>query len=233
MLSLLQEPPAVIAAYLCSILIALCVHEWAHAIVATRLGDPTPHNYGRLTLDPRAHIDPIGALLFLTTGFGWAKPVPINPTYFLHRKRDTLLVAIAGPLSNLILAIIAFILLLALTDVTITHSAWELIFSLGSRSNSSLELFFQIFLQHSLFANLSLMAFNLIPIAPLDGSKVLHAFIPLHFEDVYDEFMQRGPFILLALLLAEYILHIPLLSVPITWIMNLALMGMTAVAGLL
>ena len=97
--------------FILSILIALTVHEWAHAFVANRLGDPTAREMGRLTLNPIVHLDPMGTILFLLVGFGWGKPVPVNERYFHHPKRDTALVAAAGPVSNLVLAFIAFIAL--------------------------------------------------------------------------------------------------------------------------
>lgn len=199
LLSVLQNlfnPPFIIA-----ILIALTVHEWAHALVADRLGDPTPRSEGRLTLNPVAHLDPVGTLLFFLVSFGWGKPVPVNPRYFKHYKRDSALTAIAGPISNLILAILAL--------VFINH-VLPLFMHVGSTDRVGLffsEVFFNLVL-----INLSLMAFNLLPIAPLDGSKVLEAFIPLRHEDAYHRFMQRGPMILLGILILERAFNIPILA---------------------
>lgn len=209
MLENLFNPPFIIA-----ILVALTVHEWAHAFVADRLGDPTPRSEGRLTLNPIAHLDPVGTLLFFLVSFGWGKPVPVNARYFKHYKRDTALVAIAGPVSNLILAILAL--------VFINH-VLPLFVSVGSTDRIGLflsEVFFNLVL-----INLSLMAFNLLPIAPLDGSKVLEAFIPLRHEDAYHRFMQRGPMILLALLILERAVNLPILA---TW-MTLIVRGVIAV----
>ncbi len=210
--------------YLISLLIAITVHEWSHAFVATRLGDPTPHNSGRLTLNPIAHLDPLGALLFLTAGFGWAKPVPVNASYFHHPRRDLLLTAAAGPVSNLLLAILAFIGLLFIgwhPGVTV----WELLSP--SVSGSIGAPFFSQLFAYSLFVNLGLMAFNLLPVAPLDGSKVLEASIPPSMQDTYDDWMRYGPYVLLFLLLGENFLGIPLLSSWITWIMD-AVLGLFA-----
>ncbi len=210
--------------YLISLLIAITVHEWSHAFVATRLGDPTPHNSGRLTLNPIAHLDPLGALLFLTAGFGWAKPVPVNAGYFHHPRRDLLLTAAAGPVSNLLLAILAFIGLLFIgwhPGVTV----WGLL-APSTGGSIGLAFFSQLF-AYSLFVNLGLMAFNLLPVAPLDGSKVLEAFIPPSMQDTYDDWMRYGPYVLLFLLLGENFLHIPLLSSWITWIMD-AVLGLFA-----
>jgi Zn-dependent protease len=199
--------------YIIAILIALSVHEWAHAFVASRLGDPTGKYEGRLTLNPVAHIDPLGALLFLTVGFGWGKPVPVNPRYFKNIRRDTALVSLAGPFSNLVVAFIAFFgLKLLAPHVDGTSGQGLLQFSASAGGGMG---FLMSILADSLFLNLGLMAFNLLPIAPLDGSKVLGSLIPLRYEDDYDRFMQYGPYLLLALLIMERAVNFPLLE---TWI---------------
>lgn len=211
-----------------SILIALSIHEWAHAVVATKLGDSTPGDAGRLTVNPIAHLDPLGALLFLTVGFGWAKPVPVNPMYFRKPRRDTCLVAVAGPASNLLLALAAMIGL-ALFGQREGVSAWELL-ELPARGQLLTAFTLQL-LASSLFINLGLMAFNLLPIAPLDGSKVLQAFVPIRLAEKYEEFMRVGPYILLALFLAEGLLHIPLLSIWIVTIMDGVLSALQRIVG--
>ncbi len=207
-------PPAIIA-----ILIALSVHEWAHGYVAWKLGDPTAKYEGRLTLNPVAHLDPMGTLLFLIVGFGWGKPVPINPRYFKNHRRDTALTAIAGPVSNLILAFCAFVLLTVFFPGVLMGSVTGLL-STGSIAWQS---FLAETLSMSLFINLGLMAFNLLPIAPLDGSKILAPFIPRRYEYDYERFMQYGPFLLLGLLLADRILGIPVFYSWMTSIMNAVL----------
>jgi len=212
-----------------SILIALSVHEWAHAYVATRLGDPTPSQEGRTTLNPIAHIDPLGALMFIAVGFGWGKPVPINPHYFHRPRRDTALTAIAGPFSNLVLAVISFFLLYGLST-QLGLSADDLMNS--PASSSSVQKFFVELLTSSLIINLGLMAFNLIPIAPLDGSKVLQPFIPLRHEDTYEEFMRRGPYILLFLLIGERVLNMSIISGWVYWIMGLVLGFLSLLVGM-
>ena len=166
-----------------AILIAVSIHEWAHAMVATRLGDPTPGDAGRLSINPLAHLDILGIVMFLTVGFGWAKPVPINPSYFKNHKRDVCLTAIAGPLSNLVLAIIGLIGLRVLGEHA-GLSAWDLLNVDGTGPVWSVFLI-QLF-GAMVFINLGLMAFNLLPIAPLDGSKVLEVFVPLRYSDQYD-----------------------------------------------
>lgn len=220
----LLNPPFIIA-----ILIALTVHEWAHAFVADKFGDPTARDLGRLSLNPIAHLDPMGTLMFFLIHFGWGKPVPVNPRYFKNIRRDSALVSLAGPLSNLILAIFSFILLMVFApQVMHVGSGEELLMShgIGERFHA----FITQILTNSLFINLGLMAFNLIPIAPLDGSKILEAFIPYRYADTYETFMQRGPMILIGLLVLERALEIPILVTWISFIMDsvLRVMGMFA-----
>lgn len=148
-------------------LIALTGHEFAHAWVSTKLGDPTPRREGRLTLNPMAHLDLVGTILMILTGFGWAKPVGVNPMYYRDRKKGMALTAIAGPIANLIMAffgvLIGMLLLVA-----------------GSYLGWPEDVIGVIMLVCYLFAtrNLGFMVFNLIPIPPLDGSKVLGMFLP-------------------------------------------------------
>lgn len=203
--------------YIIAILIAISVHEWAHAFTADRLGDPTPRDHGRLTINPIAHLDILGALMFLIVGFGWAKPVPVNPAYFKHHKGGMALTAIAGPLSNLILAFIAYAVLTVIATRD-PASVADLLRG-GTTASPSLTILLMV-LQGSLFVNLALMAFNLFPIAPLDGSNVLRLFIPLRYEDRYEDFVRVGPYILLFLLLFESFLPFPLLSSWVRWIME-------------
>ncbi len=197
-------------AFLISILIALSVHEWAHGFAAMKLGDPTAKYEGRLTLNPIAHLDPVGTLMFILVGFGWGKPVPVDPRYFKNVRRDSAIVSLAGPFSNFIIAWIAFFGLLAMSGGNIPGSPIGLL-TMRTSSNPFVLVFIQI-CASSLFINLALMAFNLLPIAPLDGSKVIRPFIPLQYEDIYHEFMRRGPFFLILLLIFESFAGIPLLS---------------------
>ena len=193
--------------FLIAILIAFTVHEFSHGLVASWLGDPTAREEGRLTLNPVAHLDPLGALLFLTIGFGWGKPVPINPRYFRNEKLGITLTALAGPLSNLLLAFI-----------TLFIGKLLLLFPLEV-STGVAQFFFELF-QNLLFLNLGLMAFNLLPVAPLDGSKILAVFIPWRYERTYEGYLRHGPVILLALLLGERLLGIPLIVGWISAILN-------------
>ncbi len=221
-MSELFNPPFIIA-----ILVALTVHEWAHAFAADKLGDPTPRSEGRLTLNPIAHLDPLGTLLFFIVHFGWGKPVPINPRYFKNFRRDTALVALAGPLSNLIVAFIAFFLLIFFApEVLHVSSPDELLSTVGF--GAQFQAFVSQVLSNVLFINLALMAFNVLPVAPLDGSKILESFIPVRYENEFRAYIDYGPYILIGLLIAERVFTIPILFGWISMIMNAVLRVMVA-----
>lgn len=196
--------------YLLAALLAITVHEACHAFAAKRLGDDTAEMMGRLTLNPLSHLDLLGSILFLTVGFGWAKPVPVDPRNFRHPIRGMALVALAGPASNLVLAAAAY-LALCLIAPSFGSAGLGQFLSGDAGGNPFFTVLIQ-FLGQSLFVNLALMAFNLLPVAPLDGSKILQAFIPWNYSDLYEEFLQRGPWILLILLLAGDFLGFPFLS---------------------
>lgn len=150
------------------LLIAFTVHELAHAVTADYLGDPTPRRMGRITLNPLKHLDPFGTIMLIISGFGWAKPVMVNPMNMRGNPRTSMaIVALAGPLSNFVMAVIAgLIFRIGLVDVNAVFS--------GSGSGLSVE---SVLLQF-LLINLALLFFNLIPIPPLDGSKILYAILP-------------------------------------------------------
>lgn len=148
-------------------LIALTVHEFAHGWVSQKQGDPTPRYEGRLTLNPLAHLDVMGTILMILTGFGWAKPVGVNPMYYKDRKKGMALTAIAGPVANFILAFIG-VIMGVLFNILGIKLAW---------SASVINILNWIFYVFA-YRNLCFMVFNLIPVPPLDGSKVLGMFIP-------------------------------------------------------
>lgn len=200
--------------FIIAVLVALSVHEWAHGFVAYKLGDPTAKYEGRLTLNPISHLDPIGTMLFVLVGFGWGKPVPVNPQYFKNYKRDTALVAIAGPVSNLLLALAAFALLMLFGKENLLFSP---VFTAepSTLAKVGIEL-----LTDFLQINLVLMAFNLLPIAPLDGSKVLRPFIPAQYDNQYEEFLRNGPKILLILIIASRLFNLPVFSLWINLILS-------------
>lgn len=203
--------------YIIAILIAITIHECAHAYAARRLGDHTAEDQGRLTLNPVSHIDPLGALMFLVVGFGWAKPVPVNPLHFRNPNRDMAITAIAGPVSNLLVAIISFALLALLGGIG-GGSVLSLLDG-DTAASPAMTVAMQI-LDDSLFVNLALMAFNLFPVAPLDGSSVLRIAIPRQFQDRYEDFIRVGPWILLGLILFESFLPFPILSLWVHSIMD-------------
>lgn len=164
------------------LLVALPIHELAHAVTAVQLGDDTPRRMGRLTLNPLAHLDVLGSLLIFFAGFGWAKPVQVNP-YNLRSgaSMGMAVVAAAGPLANLVLAVLAALPL-----------RFGLLDAAGSFARGVAVDF--------IFINIVLLLFNLIPIAPLDGSKILRAFAPPGMDRLFMQMDQWGPFLLMALL---------------------------------
>jgi Zn-dependent protease len=218
----LPDPPFIIA-----VLIALTVHEYAHGLVAYWLGDPTAKHEGRLTLNPVAHLDPLGTLMFLLIRFGWGKPVPVNPRYFKHYRRDTALVAVAGPVSNLLIAVGAYIVLFALASRL--PQVGDILFG-AVEGNPALRLVIET-LRTSVIINLGLMAFNLLPIAPLDGSKILGAFVPLKYEDQYEQYLQYGTYVLLSLLILERLFNVPILLGWIYGIINPILHLLSLIGG--
>lgn len=173
--------------FLPGIIIGITFHEAAHGYVSHWLGDPTPKNQGRLSLNPLAHIDPMGFIALLLVGFGWGKPVMIDPRYYKNPKRDELLVSLAGVTTNLIIAIIFAVIQILLID---TGTAY----SMGSSWNVV-----NLIIQYIVFVNLVLMCFNLLPIPPLDGFSVITQLFDLRRYDWYYKLYSNGFFILMAL----------------------------------
>ena len=188
------------------LLLALTVHEFAHGYVAFRLGDPTAQALGRLTLNPLKHLDPLGTIAFFIFHFGWAKPVPVNPAYFKDPQKDMLWVALAGPVTNLALAVIS-----ALMVKTVVLLAQSIPYSVLGEAilvplNSTLIA--------SVWINLVLGIFNFLPIPPLDGSRILAGVLPPDLARSYAS-IERYGFILLIILAATGVLSkliIPLIN---------------------
>jgi len=199
----LLSDPAGAVMNLIVLLLSLTVHEFSHAFTAWRLGDDTAARMGRLTLNPVPHIDPIGTLLLPLMGapIGWAKPVPVNPARFRRGVKmgtGDILVSVAGPLSNLALGLLA-----AVIFGLVVRFAPALVDS-GEPARALLIRF--------MLVNSGLAIFNLLPIAPLDGSHVAENLMPYRLRDAWAKFAAIGPMLLLGLIALESFAHVPLLS---------------------
>ncbi len=189
-------------------LTALPIHECAHAYAAMRMGDHTAERQGRLTLNPLAHFDPIGTTAIILFGFGWAKPVPINPLNFENPKKGMMLSALAGPLSNIGMAFLAM--------VGYKFTPLLAYIGLGTAFVTTLSTFFF----YAMSINISLGVFNLIPIPPLDGSRIATYFLP---QKTYFKIMQYERYIFVAFFI---ILWLGLLDMPISFVDNLVTGGL-------
>ncbi|MDO9546238.1 MAG: site-2 protease family protein [Pelolinea sp.] len=205
---MLNNSPSYFISGVITLMIAFTFHEFAHAWTATQFGDDTPRLYGRLTLNPIAHLDLLGSLMLIFVGFGWAKPVPINPSKIRQHSPSALMfVAISGPLSNFLLAVLASI---------------PLRFGLVTPTLPLIDLFptpYQ-FLLFFLFTNLGLMVFNLIPLPPLDGEEILEFILPPAWEDNWQSIKSYGPYILMGLLFLGPLIGFSLIDVIIRPIVN-------------
>ena len=202
------------------ILLSLSVHETAHGYMAYRLGDPTARNLGRLTLNPLKHLDPMGFICMLLAGFGWANPVPINSRYFRKPRRDIALVGVAGPLSNLLLALV-FLLLLRFIGF-----GWLVTLPLRTQLQANLVYFTVLFLYYGVYMNVTLAVFNLLPVPPLDGSRIFYVFLP---PRLYYKVMQHERTI--TLIVMALLLLGPLSSL-INLISSLIVKGMFYLVGM-
>jgi Zn-dependent protease len=200
------------------LVLSLSVHEWAHAYSAFRLGDDTAQRLGRLTLNPLAHIDPIGTILLPMIGvpFGWARPVPVNPARFNRKhsmRAGMMITASAGPVSNLVLALLCVVAIGVMLRFSLRNEALERLLGI------SFEL------------NIGLAVFNMLPIPPLDGSRVADGLMPLRLRPAWERFTQFGPLALLAVILMPRTLGVDLLGWPLTQAYRLAYGLLQAIVG--
>ncbi len=178
------------------VLSALTIHEFSHGLIAHRLGDDTAYRAGRLTLNPLKHLDPIGTLMLFIVHIGWAKPVPINPYNFKDMKKDTALVSLAGPAANFITAAVFSIIFRLISPNMLT----------GSPNIFIMIIFYTIFI------NLALGFFNLIPFPPLDGSKILGAFLSDEAYYKFQQFERKGMFIFLGIIIVSRLLNLNIIG---------------------
>lgn len=207
-LSTLASNPLVFILWIAAVLVALSVHEFSHALAATSLGDQTAKRLGRLTLNPMAHVDIFGLLALVFVHFGWGKPVPFNPYNLRDRRSGSILIGIAGPISNFVLMGISALLM-------------HLTYPFLGGSNYLL-----LFLGFVFILNAGLMLFNLIPIPPLDGSKVVLALLDQpKYMNIHRQYEMYGPWVLMALVMADLLLGIgiisTLLNTPLSWLIDL------------
>lgn len=195
------------------IFLTLPVHEFAHGFAATKLGDPTPRYQGRMTLNPFAHIDWIGAACILLFGFGWAKPVQVNSNNFRNPKRDMAITAFAGPLSNLIVAFAALLINNILSLIAL-------------KTLISVFYYIGFFFYYIALINVSLAVFNLIPIPPLDGSRLLSALLPYKY---YYALMRYERYIFFGLIA---LLWIGVLDIPLNILSGAVMSFLESIAGL-
>ncbi|MEF2145316.1 MAG: site-2 protease family protein [Desulfovibrionaceae bacterium] len=185
------------------LLVALTFHEAAHGLVAYLLGDPTAKRMGRLTLNPLKHLDPLGTLIFFIANIGWAKPVPVNPNYFRQPRRDMLLVALAGPGVNI---------LLALVFAALFHMVGSL--DMPEQGSLAYNVLVPVLLicQTGVFVNLILAIFNLLPVPPLDGSNILAWLLPPRLAIQYMALARYGFFIILGLAVLAHFFNVSILG---------------------
>lgn len=170
------------------VFLTLPIHEYAHGFAATKLGDPTPRYQGRMTLNPLAHLDYMGSVMIFLIGFGWARPVMVNSRYFKREKVDMAITALAGPLSNIIVAFASMI---------VYSIIWFFVYISGGSASVIVLVLAQIF-QYIAIINISLAVFNLVPIPPLDGSKILAVVLP---NRIYYKLMQYERYFSLIIML--------------------------------
>ena len=193
-LSLFQDYPSAAVAFLLGLIIGITVHEASHATSAYLLGDDTAYRDGRVTLNPLAHLDLLGSMMLLLAGFGWGRPTPVVPSKLRGGVFGPVAVALAGPISNLLIVVLCAALYL-----------------LPPFRDPGGYLFILVVMVA--FTNALLFVFNLIPIPPLDGSKVIFPFLPRALDGFVDFMNQYGPMILLGIILVSFVTNLPVLSI--------------------
>ena len=210
-LDLLQSDPSgflrLAVLIMFALITAITIHEFSHALVATGLGDNTAKSLGRLSLNPMRHLDPGGTIMMFIAGFGWGKPVPVDPRQLSRGHTDTAMVAAAGPLSNLIAAFLLAIPFKAGILVPDSPSLDRVARVMtGGLSNGIADI-----LALLIFFNLLLGVFNLLPLSPLDGSRVVAGFVPREHVAAYSKLQRNGPVVLVGIILLDYALGLGIL----------------------
>lgn len=184
MLDILFSNPLVFVLLILALIISITVHEFAHAYAAFKLGDPTAKSLGRLTINPVSHVDPLGLLFLVLAGFGWGRPVPFDPFYLKNPKRDAAIISFAGPLSNFILATIFSTIFFMLPQIVGFSIVRALIY-------------------YIVLYNVILGVFNLIPVAPLDGFKIVYGLLPMRWAVSWQQMEPYGVLLLLLLIFTD------------------------------
>jgi Zn-dependent protease len=190
LLNLLFGQPMIFVTIAMGMVVAITVHEFSHALASTWMGDPTAKDSGRLTLNPASHLSLVGSLMLLLAGFGWGNPVPYNPYNLRFQRWGAAIVALAGPVSNVLLALLSGTFL-------------KIFLTMGILSENNLLVYF---LEYSVFINLMLAVFNMIPVPPLDGSKLLFGILDAPKYERFKVWLAtRGPILLILLIVVDSI----------------------------